>query len=283
MGGSRKANLIKSGKCSIIILASLRRRYFFCIKLNMIRKDPGKLANDEYGSSIEEHAENLSLAGKKAKALNICSVIIAACFYFVTDLFEYTFTAMLVTPVIAVILLRTSKGLIHLKPEKGSEYPSVNTAFFVACGALFIKALRGFDIDNQTNIWAPALIIAIAATLAVTLNNKEADINQTGGAGILVGVILCSFAYGYGAVVISNCYYDRSEPEVINASVVDKSVGYGKSITYCLNVTPWGRHIANEEIFVSHQLYESVEVGQHIHIYFREGRFNIPWYFVSDK
>ncbi len=192
------------------LLADIKSRLNDVDQLNIAHEEQEILANDEYGLSTEERAENLSLARKKAKALNICSVIIAACFFFITDLFEYAFIAMLVLPVIAIILLRTSKELIHLRPGKGSAYPSVNTTFFSVCFVLFIEALRGFDIDNHTNIWVPALIITIVATLAVALNSKEADISRTGGTGILLGVILCSFAYGYGAVVISNCYYDRS-------------------------------------------------------------------------
>ena len=65
--------------------------------------------------------------------------------------------------------------------------------------------------------------------------------------------------------------------------MVDKRVHKGSKgrRSYYVKVTPWGHHYDKEEISVSSDQFDDIQIGQTIKIDLKKGLFNIPWYYIE--
>jgi hypothetical protein len=91
------------------------------------------------------------------------------------------------------------------------------------------------------------------------------------------------FAYSFGTVIHINCYYDNSEAEYFTAKVLDKRISSGKSTSYYLELSTWGKQEEVDEVSISKGFYNRIEVGDEVNIYFRNGKLKIPWFIVTDE
>lgn len=265
------------------LIAYLKERLKDLDKAEEEQEEQEILQNQDYGLTTDERAANLKRARRTAGILNTSSVIIAVCQIFIQPLFDAAFIAALSMPFVAVIVLRTSKGLIHVNAKKATAYPSVYLTFFAIGAVLFARAIMSYHIDAYHNIWVPALVVALILIVVIVAASKEIDLKTSNGISILIGIAVFAFAYGYGSVVTINCRYDRSAVDMLNARIVSKRVSHGRSTTYYLELSPWGRRTGNEEISVSSSLYSRMREGDTAYIYYRPGRFHIPWFVVSDR
>jgi hypothetical protein len=97
-----------------------------------------------------------------------------------------------------------------------------------------------------------------------------------------MGISLILFVYGYGSIITLNYIYDKSEPEIFNARILSKRISSGKSTTYYFELTPWGQQKEIDEVFVSKELYKRLEENDEVKIYFNKGKFEIPWFTVTE-
>lgn len=91
------------------------------------------------------------------------------------------------------------------------------------------------------------------------------------------------FGFGYGSIVILNCTYDDSVPESYTSKIIDKRISTGKMTTYYLELKAWGPQTKDDDVSVSKELYENLEINNNnVNIYLKKGRFNIPWFIVTE-
>lgn len=249
--------------------------------LNAEKEELEILANEELGWTIEQREEKLLKARKTAKILNWVGGLVGAWTLFWAGFYEYAVIASIIVPIIAIIALKLSAGLIRIDERKDSAYPSILWAVLAPSMGIFIRALLDFNIFSHDNVWVPSAIITLIIIMLI-VGNKEFKFKKVIDFFTFSVIALTFFAYSYGAVVTVNCLYDGSEPEVFNAKVLGKKINSGKSTTYNLELSPWGLQNEIQEVSVSQDLYEQLENEDTVNIYFMKGYLDIPWFIVTD-
>jgi hypothetical protein len=240
------------------------------------------MADQELGWTEEQRLEKLTSAKKIANAMNWIGGGIAAWAMFFPEPYEVAVYACLAFPLIAMIVIKSSK-LIRIDQRTDSAYPSVFIGFFFPAIVLVLRAVFDFDLYEFKNLWLPGSIVAVLFLIGLIIGSSEFDFQKSTGWILMVSLLLPLMAYGLGAAIFFNCYYDRSNPKVYSVAVVDKRVSSGKSSTYYLKVTPWGPELENNELTVSSELYDRVSPRDSVYIYLRPGNLNAPWYIISRK
>lgn len=238
------------------------------------------LNNAEFGWTKKERKEKLKQAQKIATALNWTGGLIAAWTLFFTKPYEYAIIASVSFPILCILVLKYFKGLIKLDQRKDSAYPSIFWAIFSTSIAIFLRTLLDFNIFDYSNVW-PAVIVVTALCMFVILYRNQEFKDGTDYLSFF-GILLFTSGYAYGAVVSLNCTFDTSEPEHFNAAILSKRISSGKTKTYYFELTPWGSRKEAEDVTVSKQLYNSLDKNDPVNIYFMKGKFEIPWFEVTD-
>lgn len=242
----------------------------------------GILNNEEFGWTTEQREEKLIKAHKTAKILNWTGVLIGAWTSFLANPYEYAIIASIVFPLICVIALKYFNGLIRIDERKDTAYPTIFWAIFATSMGLCLRGLLDYNIFDYSKIWTPSILVALTYIAVLTIGNKEFKLNKAKDYLTILGFSIFIYGYAYGAVITLNCIYDKSEPETYNASILSKRISSGKSTTYYLELTPWGRQKKIDEVSVSKDLYNRLDKNDKVNIYFMKGQFDIPWFEVTE-
>jgi len=240
------------------------------------------LKNNVFGWSIEERESKLKKARLTAATLNGLGVVIGLWTFFFSKPYEYAIIACIVLPLITIVAIKFWKGLIRIETEKGSAYPYATVGIIFPATALALRSIIDFSIDDYSNIWIPSILITVVLNTILFVGNKELLFKNGKNYFIAFTFMIFTFAYGYGAVVTTNCTFDKSEPEMFASQVLGKSIGGGrKSTSYDLKLSPWGTKREVEKISVDADLYDNLQIGDEVSIYRFKGRFDIPWIVVD--
>jgi hypothetical protein len=239
------------------------------------------LANPELGFSEERRETALKSARTKAKYLNVAAACIGAWGFFAPTPYEYVTIALLVLPLIALFAIKFSNGLIRFDDKKDSAYPSAVYAMAVGI-VLGLRAILDFSIFDYSKVWLPTAMITAAFLFVLMIGNKEFSYKKAKDYLSLVGAVIILAFYSYGVLISLNCVFDSSKPEIFTASVLSKRVSSGKTTTYYLELAPWGPQEKVEEISVDEVVYDRVDEGENVNVYFKKGTLDIPWVVVSD-
>lgn len=240
------------------------------------------VSSDEFGRTTEEREGNLIVARRITKILNGIGGLMAVWLFFFPAPYNYVMLASVIFPIVCLVILRYYNGLIKLEKNLKSPYPSILWALLVSCSVLCIRSLIDFNIYDSGKIWLPAAIIAVSCTLIAGLGNREFDLNRPKNFGLIIVFLGLMFGYGYGSVVSLNCIMDNSEPEIYGATVLDKHTSSGKYTSYYLELASWGPRRMDQDVSVSKKLYQEIDPGDPITIIYMQGKFNIPWFEVSN-
>ncbi|MCL3781879.1 hypothetical protein EMN47_15955 [Prolixibacteraceae bacterium JC049] len=242
------------------------------------------LENEDYGYNIEQREHQLLKTRKKTKALNGISLAIGL----VTMLFPHYYQEQIIIcailPIIGLILLKSSKGLIRLDDKPNSAHPDLHSTFFFPSSALTIRALMDYNVFNYEHFWKPALLIFSLLIVIVFFKSKARyNFKKASGYLAILAVLIFGGLYSYGLIITTNAIFDQSVTTTYNAKILDKHKSSGKTTTYYLELTPWGPQTQTEDVSVSKQVYNSQKIGDSTTIYFRSGFFQIPYYAVIDE
>jgi hypothetical protein len=239
------------------------------------------LANYELGYSVEQREEKLAAARKRSKTLNWAGGVVAIWTIFFPVPYEAAIVATLVVPLLCILSSKYSGGLIRLQEEKGSAYPSVFSGLFFPSLAIGLRAVLDYNILQYGNAWKGALLVAAGLMTFLLVRSKEFLFRSPKKYGIVFFFAVLSLIYGFGAVVTVNCTWDRAAPTVYHAQVTEKRVSSGKTTTYYATLTPWGPQADVDDVAVSKEMYNRLQKGDDVRVYFRRGLFSIPWFFIA--
>lgn len=240
------------------------------------------LKNNDFGLSIEERQGKLKNARLTANILNGAGIVLAVWMFFFPKPYKYALIACIALPLITISVIKFWKGLIRIDAEKGSVYPSAIGAIIIPGIVLALRAILDFSIDDYSNIWLPSILIAVVLTAILIIGNKELSFQKGKEYFTILSIAVFIFAYGYGAVVTTNCAFDKSEPEMFGSQVLEKTISGGrKSTSYDLKLSPWGNKIEVEKVSVNSDLYNNLQVGDKVSVYRFKGAFDIPWIVVD--
>lgn len=242
-----------------------------------------EILNDEnYGWTKEIREKKLIKTRQTSKIINWAAGITAAWTFFYPTPYQYSVLAAMVIPIIALLVVKFSGGLIRVDEKKGSAYPSVIYAFIYPSLGLMLRAILDYDIFDYSNVWFTTILIMLSFLTLLLIKQKEIKFKKKLDYLTVASLALFLFAYSFGTVIQINCYYDNSEPKYFTAKVLDKRISSGKSTSYYLELSTWGQQKEVDEVSVGKGLYDRIEVGGEVNIYFRNGKFEIPWFIVTD-
>ncbi len=250
-------------------------------QVNKEKEETEILDNFEYGRNVEERSSKLNQAKKVAKFFNWAGGLILVWTLFKPEPYEYAILASISLPVIATLTVVYFKGLIRIDEKKGSAYPTVFFAILMTSCGLFLRALLDYEILDYSNIWIPSIIIGIAMIALVVFGTKEFKFKKAKDYFSVLSLTIFFFGFGYGSIVTLNCMYDESNPETFQSKVLDKRISSGKTTTYYLKLTAWGGQTESDDVSVSEELYNYLEVDDNVNIYLKKGQLDIPWFIVT--
>lgn len=243
------------------------------------------LSDERYGQTQDDRWLNLKRAKGIANAgsANGLALMIWGMFY--PQPYEWVMIILLIAPWVAVFGTWYSRGLIRLTAKKGSGYPTLILLMLLPAGGLLYAVLRDYSIyDFPARGWIELIAATLLASAMCVIACAKSIAPEESKGLIVFFVVVMSAAYSFGVVVFINCFYDRSEPEVWRAQVLQKhySTGnYGTVSDYYLNLSAWGKFNKGEDVQVSKKVYNDVNNGDTVNIFLRQGRWKIPWYWVT--
>lgn len=241
------------------------------------------LNNQEFGITSSEREVKLAKAFKTAKILNWIGGIIGSWTLFFPNPYEYAIITSIIFPLACLLILKYHHGLIRIDERKDSAYPSIFWAIFSSSMGLCLRGLLDYEIFDYSNVWIPSILILFVYLAILCVGNKEFSRNDNKINFSIIGFALFIYGYSYSTVVTLNCMYDKSEPKIYNATILDKHVSSGKTKTYYLKLTPWGSLKEIEDVSVSQDLYDRLKYNDKVNIYFMNGRFEIPWFEIVEQ
>lgn len=241
------------------------------------------LSNESIGWSKENREEKLSIARKISKIINWLGGLSFAWTLFYPKPYDYAVLSAFIIPIVALIAVKLSRGLIRIDKKDGSAYPSTIFAFIFPSLGLMLRSFLDYDIFDYSNVWIKAVLVSVAFLFILLFNQKEITFKKKQDYLTVSSLIMFLFAYGFGAVIYLNCNLDKSEPQHYTATILDKRISSGKHTRYYLKLTAWGQQKEIDEVSVGKGLYNRVDIDNEINIYFRNGKLEIPWFIVTDR
>lgn len=236
------------------------------------------LANEQYGSTVSKRTWYWDNAKQVASYLNWAGIGVGLWAIFYPSPYLHALIACMVIPLITIVVTKLYKGLLRLDAPTGSAYPTVGGALFVPAAALAVRALQDYSVFDHSPGWLPVIIVTAVLMGASILAHKDFNLKESRHGWFVAAYLLFSMAYAYGTVIILNCYYDRSTPEVYQATVMEKKNSSSSSgDSYYFYLTPWEKAKEVEQMDVPRSVYERVNKNDVVTVLYYKGKFNIPW------
>lgn len=265
------------------ILSCLAMKYEN-LDIKNVQAEEQEILNDQnIGLSKEIREEKLSNARRISRIINWLGGISFAWTVFYPKPCDFAILSALVIPIIALIAVKFSGGLIRIDQKNDSAYPSTIYSFIFPSLGLMARSFFDYDIFDYSNVWLKAVIVTVAFLFILLINQKEIMFKKKQDFLTVSSMAMFLFAYGFGAIIYLNCNLDKSEPQHYTATILDKWISTGKHTSYYLELTIWGEQREIDEVSVSKGLYNRVKVDNEINIYLRNGKLEIPWFIVTDK
>jgi hypothetical protein len=276
--GKRKITLNTYYENSHEIIDWLSENYLDLDVIEAYDEEREILGNEALGWTLEQREAKLAKAHKMAKVLNWTGGLIGIWTFFWASPYEYAIIASIAFPILCLIVLKFSNGLIRINEKKENAYPVIFWGIFATSMGLCLRGLMDYNIFDYSNVWTPSISVTLAYTALLTIGSKEFKLDMAKGYWMIIGYSILIFCYGYGAVITLNCMYDKSEPEIFHATILNKRIDSGKLTTYYLELTPWAQQSKSSEFTVSKELYNNLHIADTVNIVFKQGNFDIPWF-----
>lgn len=239
------------------------------------------IEDNTYGFSEMERQAQFKKAQTSAKVLNWGAGIVSAWTFFWPEPYTIAIVASMLFPIAAIALLKVFKGLIRIDEKKNSPYPSVLLAFFIPSAALLIRSIMDFNLIDYNKVWWLVLLMTAAIIGVLFIGNQEFDWRKKQDVFTAIVIVAISAGYSYGALVCSNCVFDRSSATLFYAQVLGKSKSTGKTTMYYLDLAPLNSAPIPNDVQVDKITYQRIMEGDSVKVLFLKGRWGIPWLEVS--
>lgn len=220
-----------------------------------------------------------------AITLNGMSTVVAAWTLFFPRPYEYAIVTCIAIPIISILAVGLSKGFIRIDHTSKKGYPGIFFSIFASSIAMLVRALLDFSIFDYGNASTYISVVSVVLIILIAVVSKEFNVKIPKTFFALGAVSLFIVLYSYGSVILLNCFYDKSDPEIFKAKILNKEVRFAathKNVTYYLELSPWGKYSEANKISVSQNLYDRLATNAEVDIQLRKGRFNISWFRIVE-
>ena len=203
--------------------------------------------------------------------------------------YDILFTVLLFMPILGLLLNGLTgrpsiSSLVEIsKDDNGNDKYDVADFIDFAAWIILLRVVKDYEFESFYSLIIPGTITFAIMLIILFTTHKLIDNTTKSKTWIYLSLIFNVFIYSYSATYGANCVYDKSEQQVYDAEVVDKREHKGSKgrRSYYVKVTPWGHHYDKEEISVSSDQFDDIQIGQTIKIDLKKGLFNIPWYYIE--
>ena len=234
------------------------------------------LNNARFGATGRQRQKLLDNAGKWSKTVNIIGVTVCLWAIFWPHPYRFAVWVLMLLPLFSLGLLYHFEGVMQFDSKPQSVLPGISPAFMMPCLGLALRALLDFKILSWKNFWLHFVLLSFSLYLLTLLCAK--DVRESLVKSILV-IIFCVI-YGYAAVICLNGILDKSSPAAYKAQIIDKRISKGRRIAYHLKLSAWGPEKQEKELDVGKAIYDRYKIGDRLDVRVKQGKLNIPWYFV---
>lgn len=240
------------------------------------------LENEQFGITKKDRKARLENARKIDNVATIAGFIF--CFWpiFYPRPFELLMIVVFLMPLAGVFITWYFKGLLKLYKKKSSPYPSLVLLMVMPVFGALLAGLRVYDLYGFPNsAWSLIIMGAIFFTVVCVGACWKAITNERRKLLICCCVFVLAAVYSYSLLIFANCHYDKSVPEVWKVQVLHKRINRGKSTTYYLKLSPWGKFRNGKEVTVSRSFFDEVNETDSVDVYLKTGRWGVPWFWVE--
>jgi hypothetical protein len=238
------------------------------------------LTSNEFGINTHTRAYRLSEARRVAKYINIMGVVTGVWLWFYPSPYLLSLTVGMILPAVAFVSLYIYRGLIRFDERRNSAHPSIIYGFLASSAGLSVRAIMDYEILEYKNLWITICISSVTLTFLFIVGTKEIKFTKLVDYFTTLSLAAMILWYSFGTYVVSNCAFDKSEPEIFTSEVIGKEISSGKSTTYYLTLKPWGPRTETERVSVTKDEYENADNGDTVEIYLRQGVLRTPWFYV---
>jgi hypothetical protein len=279
--GGKKINISAYLENRERLLSFITAKFTDLDTLDFRREEKELLQNDEFGSDSIKRSTNLKTASKLCTVASIGAIILAVWEIIAPRPPQWLMWVLLALPWVAAYAIWAYNGLIRLDKKKSSPHPSMIVPLLLPVFAAILGVIRDdriYDFPSQ----AVLLLAAITAAMIVCFYRTCAKaITAEKRKGLtMTCIVVMAGLYSFAGMMFANCQYDHSTPKVYTAIVAGKDISTGKTTTYYLILSPWGRFTEGSRESVHQELYRSVQMDDSVHINCYQGRWNIPWFHI---
>jgi hypothetical protein len=221
--------------------------------------------------------------------LEYTTIVIGLWFLFYPKPYDILFTALLCMPILGLILNGITgrpsiASLVEIsKNDYGRDKYDVADFIDIAAWIILLRVLLDYEFESFYSMIFPGTIAFVIMLFILFTTHKFIDNSNKSKSWIYLSLIFNVFLYSFAGTYGANCVYDKSEPTVYKAEVVDKRISRDRKglKSYYIKVIPWGHHYDKEEISVASSHYDNIQIGHTVKIDLKRGLFGIPWYYIE--
>jgi hypothetical protein len=174
-------------------------------------------------------------------------------------------------------------SLVEISADKdGDDKYDVADFIDIAAWVILLRVMLDYEFESFYSMILPGTISCSIILAILFLTHKLISNSTRNKWWIYSSLIFNVTLYSYAGTYAANCTYDYSVPTVYETEVLNKKINKSRrSTTYYVKVAPWGHHYDQEEISVSRNQYDELELGDKIKIDLKKGLFDIPWYYIE--
>ena len=239
------------------------------------------LSDLHYGASEEDIRNKANKLKKIIYPLNVVTTIVVLFIVFLPS-FAHDFIVSIAAllPLVAVFLYNKSHGLAKFYVSKTDPHPSLLSIGSVCSLGLLYSAWRENLLHIPSQFWLIVIVVTLVLTYLCTRNEHITPTYGQRDLLLFIGVTLIGcFVYSYSTLIFCNITFDPSKPKYFDSSIKDKSYTSGKGRRYYVKLAPWNDLKEDERVYISHKLYNKLQIGAPVKIEQYEGCLGVNYYY----
>ena len=220
---------------------------------------------------------------KKAVLINIIGCILGLSTFLSPYFKEVLIYISFFFPIFCIFLVRYYHGLISIEPEIRPNIPTISIGFILSCFGIIGRSFIDYNVLDHSNIWIPSIIIALLILTIYYFNNFIELISKKEHLVYNIFIILLIEGFSFYSVIIVNCMYDKSTPQIFETQILNKIEKSKKGgIVYYLIIEDWNNKFREKRIKTDYRKYYSSFIGEKLKIEQKRGKFDASWYYFID-
>ena len=240
------------------------------------------LENERFGATRQDRIARLQSAQKLDKYSGIAGIVLCFWSFFDSQPYELIMVVLFVMPWAAVGITWYYKGLIKLYKKKSSPYPSVAPVMIFTIFSAWVSVLRDYQLyEFEKRVWLPFAGATILVAMICVFVCWQGIVTSVRKALTYSCIFVFAGLYSYSLLIFTNCYYDRSKPDIYPVEVRGKRMTSGNSASYYLELSSWGPYKNGKQTEVPRSFYEGVREQDVVTVVSKKGRWEMGWFWLE--